>query len=242
MRVTLIAMGFLALLFGCKPKTGVSDKLAFDLKSVLDTVDLEEVSIGEIHLPTGKIIAGDPFFIYDNKPFKTKVNPGNYPVKLLIYKVEEDHYRIAFAKIQFSGNQAIHWTLALTEDITDEQIKSLQPGEFFGYGVDAGLGCFIDQETNTIFNSVMDKFSKDNPDKNYYDDVLAEEFRTTSGQHPLSRDLGDWDNHFPKQGDNHNVIMFASGWGDGSYPTYWGTDLNGKIVELITDFIVVGGE
>ena len=219
MKVTLIAMGFLGL-FGCKTKAVISDKLAFDFKSVLDTVSLQEVSVGELHLPTGKIIAGDPFFIFDSKPFKTKVNPGNYPVKLLIYKVEENHYRVAFAKIQFSDNQATHWTLA----------------------VDAGLGCFTDQETNAIFNSVMDKYYKDNPDKNYYDDVLAEEFKTASGQHPLSRDLGDWVNHFPKQGGNRNVIMFASGWGDGSYPTYWGTDSNGNIVELVTDFNVFGGE
>ena len=241
MRVALLIMGFLGL-FGCKTKTVTSDKLAFDLRSVLDTVDLEEVTIGELHLPTGKIIAGDPFFIYDRKPFKTKVNPGKYPVKLLIYKVEEDHYRIAFAKIQFSDSQATHWTLALTEDITDEQIKNLKQGEFFGYGVDAGLGCFTDVETNSIFSIVMDKFCKDHPDKNYYDDLLAEEFKITSEQHPLSRDLGDWNNHFPNVGDNHNVIMFASGWGDGSYATYWGTDSNGKIVELITDFNVVGGE
>lgn len=241
MRVALLIMGFLGL-FGCKPKTVTSDKLAFDLKSVLDTADIEEVLIGELYLPTGQIIAGDPFFINDHKPFKTKVNPGKYPVKLLIHKVEEDHYRVAFAKVQFSKSQATHWTLALTEDITDEQINSLQLGEFFGYGVDAGLGCFTDVETNNIFSAVMDKFYSDNPDKNYYDDLLAEEFKNTSGQHPLSRDLGDWNNHFPRQGDNNNVIMFASGWGDGFYPTYWGTDSNRKIVELITDFNVVGGE
>ena len=64
MRVALLIVGFLGL-FGCKTKTVTSDKLSFDLKSVLDTVDLEEVVIGELHLPTGKIIAGDPFFIYD---------------------------------------------------------------------------------------------------------------------------------------------------------------------------------
>ncbi len=234
-------MGFLGL-FGCKTKTVTSDNLAFDLKPILDTVKLEEVTVGELQLPTGRIIAGDPFFIQDQKPFKTKVNPGRYPVKLLIHKIEEDHFRIAFAKIQFANIPATHWTLALTEDITEDQIKDLQQGEFFGYGVDAGLGCFTDLETNGIFNEVMDRFYKADPSKNYYDDLLAEEFKVTSGQHPLSRDLGDWDNHFPKKGDNRNVIMFASGWGDGSYATYWGMDSSGEIVELITDFNVVGAE
>src|SRR5688572_18066202 len=150
-----------------------SDKLTVDLQSLLDTVDLEAVSAGELHLPTGRIVAGDPFFVTDNKPFKTAVTPGNYPVKLLIFKVEEDHYRVAFAKIQFSDLPATHWTLALTEDITEEDVKTLKQGEFFGYGVDAGMGCFTDVETNGIFNNVMDDFYKNGPDKNYYDDVLA---------------------------------------------------------------------
>jgi hypothetical protein len=81
---------------------------------------------------------------------------------------------------------------------------------------------FTDFETNNIFSIVMDKFYKDHPDKNYYHDLLTEEFKITSGQHPRSRDLGNWDNHLPKKGDSHNLIMFASGWPDGSYPTYWG--------------------
>lgn len=226
-------------LLGLFSKKKTADKLAFDFKSLVDSVDLTEVSIGNLYLPTGKIIAGDPFFIHDQKPFKLKVNPGNYPVKLLIHKVEENHHRIAFSKIVFSDSPATNWTLALTEDITDDQIKSLQQGESFGYGVDAGLGCFTDSETNSIFNETMDKFYESNPDNNYYDDLLAEEFKTASGQHPLSHDLGDWNNHFPIKGDNHNVIMFASGWGDGSYPTYLGLDSNGKITELITDFLVI---
>ena len=93
-----------------------------------------------------------------------------------------------------------------------------------------------------MFNDVMDKFYKANPDKNYYDDILAEEFKRTSGSHYLSRSEGDWNNHFPQQRDDRNVIIFASGWGDGSYPTYWGTNEEGEIVELITDFMVVNGD
>src|SRR5687768_16430184 len=171
MKIALATMGFLGL-FGCrKTDTAASDKLTFDLKSVLSNVNLEEIPIGELHLPTGKIIASDPFFIDNRKPFKTKVSPGNYPVKLLMHKIGEDHYRVAFAKIQFADKPATHWTLALTENITDKEIEGLKQGEFFGYGVDAGLGCFTDLETRAIFTEVMDKFFKDDPNKNYYDHV-----------------------------------------------------------------------
>ena len=262
MRIIAVILMALWGLFGCKTREGNSEKLSsdkpildtvylkeanseklsFNYKPVLDTADLKEVVVGNLNLPTGKIVAGDPFFLYSQKPFTIKVAPGIYPVSLLIYKVEEDHYRVAFAKIKFSEGPTTHWTLALTEDITDDQIKNLQSGEFFGYGVDAGLGCFADSETNGVFNAAMDRFQKDNPNGNYYDDLLALEFKTASGQHPFSREDGDWTNHFPNKGDNHNVVMFASGWGDGSYPTYWGTDSNGRIVELITDFMVIISE
>lgn len=234
-------MGFLSL-FGRHTKNDVSDNLGFDLKSILDTAGLHEVPIGKLHLPTGRIVAGDPFLMSDNKPFKTRVTPGNYPVKLLIHKVGDNHYRVAFAKIQFSASEVTSWTLALTEDVTAEEIRSLKKGEYFGYGVDAGLGCFTDFETNSMFTAALDNFYKEDTKRNYYDDLLAQEFKMFSGQHPLSREIGDWNNHFPKKGGDHNVIMFASGWGDGYYATYWGSDSRGEIVELITDFQVVGGE
>src|SRR5689334_21256244 len=172
-------MGFWELL-GFNSKESIAKKLSLDLKPIFDTIPLTELVIGELNLPTGKIVAGDPFFIYNEKPFKIQVAPGQYPVSILIHTVEEDHHRVAFARIKFSDNTATRWTLALTEDITDEQVRKLKKGEFFGYGVDAGLGCFADVATNEMFNNVMDNFHKDDPHKNYYDDVLAEEFQSTS--------------------------------------------------------------
>lgn len=74
-------MGFLGL-FGCKPKEA-NNNLVYNLKPVLDSVALQEIFITDLYLPTGRIIAADPFFI-DDRPFQEKVSPGTYPVKLLI--------------------------------------------------------------------------------------------------------------------------------------------------------------
>ncbi len=155
---------------------------------------------------------------------------------MLIYKVGKDHHRVAFARIRLADSPAVHWELAVTKDVTEEDTDRLQSGEFFGYSVDTGLGCFADVETIGLFVHEM------NSSENYYNEVLQDEFEKASGQHALSRDAGDWNIHFPKKGDNHNIMMFSTGWGDGFYATYWGTDSAGKIVELITDFGVVGGE
>ncbi|MFL9839310.1 DUF4241 domain-containing protein, partial [Flavobacterium sp. ST-75] len=76
------------------------------------------------------------------------------------------------------------------------------------------------------------------PEANYYDEVLGEEFRQYSGKNSFSRELGDWNDHHPDKDSDNNAIMFASGWGDGYYPAYWGLDADGDAVELVVDFLL----
>ncbi len=199
---------------------------------------LIEVEIGSINLPTGKIIASDPFFTHSIKPFSRTVRPGDYPVYLYITEVEPNHYRIAFAKIKFDVNPSTYWTLAVTDDMKIEDLKNLQEGEFFGFPVDAGLGCFIDEKTNLKYIEKIDNFYNANPENNYYTDLLAFEFDKYSSKNQYSREGGDWNNHIVDSETNSNVIMFASGWGDGYYPTYWGHNDNKEIVELTIDFMI----
>lgn len=213
-----------------------------DFTPVLAKYTFTEVKVGDVFLPTGKIICGDPFFMDYLKPFVYKVAPGKYPVVISIYKVDEGHFRVAYGRIRFSDAAPVRWEQAITEDLTDEQVDSIQPGEFFGYGVDAGLACFTDAETNEMFSKAMGEFYQKDESKNYYDHLLAAEFKASSGSNPMSRTEGDWNNHYPVKGDERNVVMFASGWGDGTYPVYLGYDAAGNAVELITDFGVVGYE
>ena len=84
----------------------------------------------------------------------------------------------------------------------------------------------------------MDEVQEKDEEANYYDEVLAEEFREYSGKNQFSRELGDWNDHHPDAESDNNVIMFASGWGDGYYPAYWGLNDNGDTVELTIDFLL----
>ena len=221
-----------------KQKTDHKDiEIPFDLShSNLDK--LKEIEIGNIQLPTGKIIAGDPFFTNSIKPFARSVNPGSYPVKIYIAQIEPEHYRIAYAKIKFQPKMATNWILAVTNDIEIDVLSNLKDDEYFGFPVDSGLGSFTDEKTNEAFLKKIYKFYSENPDKNYYDDLLAEEFNTYSSKSKYSRDLGDWNNHILNNTSDLNVIMFASGWGDGYYPTYWGYDDKNETVELAIDFLI----
>ena len=213
-----------------------------DFTPVLSKYTFDEVKVGDLYLPTGKIICSDPFFMDTVTPFNHAVTPGKYPAVISIYKVEEGHHRVAYGRIRFSNTPAVRWEQAITEDLSEEQVASIQPGEFFGYGVDAGLASFTDAETKEVFTKTMDEFYHKDPNSNYYDNLLAAEFKAGAGSNPLSRSEGDWNNHFPVKGDDRNVVMFSSGWGDGTYPVYWGYDAAGNVVELITDFGVVGYE
>lgn len=220
--------------FRKKQKDQKSKELEFDV-SASNSEKLATVKIGEINLPTGEIITGDPFFTSDIKPFTRKVKPGHYQVELLIATIEEDHYRLAYSKIKFKNERATRWVLATTPDMN---IEELEPGEFYGFPVDAGLGCFVDKSTNELFIKRMHDLYKSNPESNYYDDVLAAEFGEYSGNHKYSRGGGDWNNHIVDKESGFNVIMFSSGWGDGTYPTFWGMNDKNEIVELTIDFLV----
>lgn len=214
-----------------------------DLELKYDLIDsnfdkLIELEIGEINLPTGKIIASDPFFTKDVMPFSRTVEPGKYPVKIYIIEIEPEHYRIAFAKIKFKNEKAISWILAVSNNMNIDELTNLKKDEYFGFPVDAGLGCFLDDSTNYLYNKKIDDFYTSSSNANYYNDLLAQEFKDYSSNNEYSSKYGDWNNHLVEPNKGLNVIMFASGWGDGYYPTYWGYNDNKETVELTIDFLI----
>lgn len=213
-------------------------ELHYNLNEDMKAQELTEIHIGDVNLPTGRIIASDPFFTDGQGPFNRSVEPDKYPVYIYMAEIEKGHHRVAYAKIKFRPEDASKWILALSEDITAEELEELGEDEFYGFAVDSGLACFLDEETNAAFTAKIDALEDSNPDANYYDNVLADEFREYSGKNAMSRDLGDWNDHRPDEGSDNNVVMFASGWGDGYYPAYWGINEQGDTIELIIDFLI----
>lgn len=45
-----------------------------------------------------------------------------------------------------------------------------------------------------------------------------------------------WANVRPDADREENIICFRSGFGDGSYPSFFGFDANGQVCQLVTDF------
>lgn len=83
----------------------------------------------------------------------------------------------------------------------------------------------------------MDKFVDDTDVDNMYDDYFAELFAQNYKDNPTNqRDAGDWIN-WTVPNTNYQIPMFASGFGDGSYPVYFAYDDNGEVCGLYIQFI-----
>jgi Protein of unknown function (DUF4241) len=208
----------------------------FDNTSI-DNTPLDFLDLGELNITTGKIVACDPLVgLYGAKPLTRTVEPGKYSVTACIAKTENSGDRYAVVKLQFSKDTATKWEMAV---VNGQDVNSLkEEDEFFGFAVDAGLGCFCDLETQKFFNQFETDFMKKIPEANIYDDLLEEEFKKNSINPNDPQDVGDWLNFYLPNKPELNIIMFHSGYGDGVYPCFWGTTDSGKICSIVIDFQV----
>lgn len=101
--------------------------------------------LGTLTVPTGHIVACDPFWLTEAfDPYTTVVPPGRYPVRVSIATFADGDQRVACAMLGFAEREVVRWELALCPG---QDPRDLPPGELFGYPVDAGTGCFADQAT-----------------------------------------------------------------------------------------------
>jgi hypothetical protein len=183
-----------------------------------DAVRFVTQDLGTFRLPSGQLVACDPFWCEDGQPFTQPVPRGEFPLTLAIADFGNQR-RIAFARLAFSAEPVVRWELALVEG---QDPSTLQPGEFFGYGVDAGTGAFMDRDAWRAFNAQMEQDEA-------FDGRLVDEMQKAGG-------VAGWLLFASGPG---SVAMFSSGWGDGEYATYWGYDAAGNLAAALTDFYVV---
>lgn len=184
-----------------------------------NTCDFYVQDIGSLKITDGRIIACDPFVSQNPRPFSAKFPKGAFPVQLAIAKIESDE-RIGFARVKFSEEVPLTWTLAIWQG---NDISKLKEDELFGYPVDSGTGSFMDtsgaKELMRFLNADYDNFEmlSDQAKKNY--------------RHTREWLLWNY--------NNANVAIFSSGLGDGYYASYIGYDALGRICRLVSDFALL---
>jgi hypothetical protein len=182
-----------------------------------DTLGLHPV--GDLILPTGQLVACDPFVSPESPPYKLTLPKGNFPVVLSVAQMGTDQ-RVAFAIVRFKDAAQADWRM-VTSGSRDP--ATLEPGHILGYGVDSGTGCFMDRSAGLALTQKMRE------DKRFFESLMAEMDKTY-------RHTWSWLNM--RFGDA-NLIAFSSGLGDGLYATYAGFDSQGDVSVVITDFMVV---
>ncbi len=129
--------------------------------------------------------------------------------------IEKYGDRYACVKVEVSREKPVRYELGMTgkEDLDEE----LGEDDYFGFGVDAGMGCVADIDPyNDLFCDLLEENAKAHP--NY------------------QGDYGDWLN-WTVPGTDCNLPIFSSGGGDGYYPVYFGYDAKGEICAVYVRFI-----
>jgi len=197
---------------------------------------LVQFEIGTISIPTGQLLVRDPLVSMGRgeAPYFVKSPTGEFPLTVCAVVSEDDCDRYAAIKMTFNDNEAVKFEEAL---VGNENLEGLQDGDFFGFNVDAGLGCIADTKVRDALCDFEDDFYKKNPEGNIYDDHYSKIFAENYKKHPEhQRSAGDWIN-FQIPGTDYNIAFFQSGFGDGSFPVYFGYDKDGGICSLIVQFI-----
>lgn len=207
----------------------------FDMREIQGK-EIFILDMGEIEFPTGDILVRDPlvWLNRDEKAYLTSVPRGKYRIETLVVKLEEDHYRYALSRVRFTENVPKIYYEALKGD---ENLDDVDGDSIFGFNVDAGLATIVDIETRNAYCDFKDKWYTENPNKNIYDDFFAEVFAKNAEENPVyQREGGDWIN-FKIPNSELSIPMIQSGFGDGRYPVYFGYDENGKLCDLVLEYI-----
>ncbi len=210
----------------------------FDKKEI-DGKELYLLNMVDVNFPTGSILVRDPLVYLQRRelPYMQKVPVGVFPIDTLVAKIKEDNYRYVATRVRFSDKKDLIYKNALKGN---EDISDVNENSFFGFYVDAGLATIVDVETRDRYCDFEEEWYKSNPGGNIYDDFFAGEFKKSYETNPkFQREGGDWIN-FLIPNTKLSIPMIQSGFGDGEYPVYFGYDKDGKLCEVVIEYIYVG--
>ncbi|MGW4127061.1 DUF4241 domain-containing protein [Amycolatopsis japonica] len=184
----------------------------FSLSGGHGVVEIGLRDAGTLRMTSGRLVAADPAFLdSDAAHFTVTVPPGEYRVVVSVIRFvdEPSHERVVAAKLVVADVPVATWEAALWPG---QNALFLGDGEFYGYGVDSGTGCFTDADAL--------------PEE--MDDELLEKFEEVDPHIDVTPD-----------GADGNIIAFTTGWGDGSYPTWIGRAADGTPVCFVTDMLIL---
>lgn len=190
-----------------------------------------------VNFPTGEIVAVDPIcYLQDVRSvtyLKERVAPGKYPITVAIEHKGITGIRMVGMRLKVSDKSAVSYHDAEAFKLVEGEEKVAMSG----FPVDAGMSTFCDKKAAEAYWSFLKTWYEKHEGANLYDDYLAELFKRSYEAHPdLQREDGDFI-RLNVEGSDQEIVMVATGFGDGYYSVFWGRDEEGEITELVTLFI-----
>ncbi len=184
-------------------------------------ISLSRVRIGELAVPTGRLIACDPGFTDGAPPFVREAPTGRFPVELTLMKFHKnDDERVALAAVLFREAPVHRWEIAVTTHTNPSKPLSC------AFGVDSGMACYFDEQAASSVTAYMK--SDDGDDR-----LMQELKRNRDYTREWALLEVDSTNHL-------NFAVFSSGIGDGSYESCWALDEHDQPIALVTHFGLLG--
>jgi len=195
------------------------------------------VPCGDLVLPSGRLVACDPFvFLSPTGTRFIEAPRGKFPVVVTLADVSDmqdrSHIREAYASIIFSTDtEAYRKAVPLAKD--GEKRPEPKGDEFIGFTVDAGTACFVDE---AVIGPCM-------PDpRTWYESIFENNqedcwFRRMDDPDHIRAGIANIVLPLAKNGEN--LILFHSGWGDGCYPLVGSFDSSGRPLAAHVDFCVI---
>lgn len=190
---------------------------------------IETLEVGNINLPTGKLVACDPLITSEMPSFQIEFPIGEFPI--LVHK-ERDSNCVAYVEIVFIPSTVVRWELAICKG---QHMHDLKEGEIYGYPVESGMGCFMDVETQECLNRLEKRLfhRKGEEFMGIYEEFFHEHFFQQQGA------INQYAFLTPQEDHAGNIFAFETGYGQGFYASYIGFDSNELPVKIVSEFIEI---
>jgi hypothetical protein len=180
--------------------------------------------VGDVELPSGRLVAFDPLFAPETEPFERTVDPGNYPVELVFAEMR-DEVRLAYAVIRFTDVVAFRWQVAWVDGEEEGGPDDEGPG---GFHVESSVVCLADERAA---GRIIDIENIDGEEE--FERMMRHALRrgARSGV-PCGHAIVD----LPVT-DSGNLPTFEAD--PGIYTSHWGFDSSGQLAMFVVDFGVL---
>lgn len=209
---------------------------AYFTEQKIGKMKVDVLDIGMLHVPTGVLFACDPMVeLCEAQPYLQTIPVGTYPIKICVVPSEQYGDRYACVKVEINNHKPIRYELGV---VGNEDLETpLEEDEFFGFGVDAGMGCIADVQTKQAVLTYLQQQLQKEHEFDLYGGLFCQLLEQNAKEHPKYQlEWGNWLN-WTIPGTDCNLPMFSSGWGDGVYPCYFGYDQNGEVCGVYILFL-----